>query len=931
MISCSFPTWCARASMRFLQSCLLVGAIFLFFGQGSIVQAAEGINQQINYQGRLANSNGSIVADGTYSVKFSLYTASSGGTPIWTASGTTGSPTALSVSVVSGLFTVMLGDTTVGGGSQNPLTSLDWNVDNLYLGVTIGADAEMTPRKHLGAVPQAFQAKNATQLQGMSASGTAAVGSTLFTVHQTSSSAATIGSPRSAFDVSTDGLSLTYDFISRFYNSSGTEAVSIRNDGLLSALQTYAYTSTTGATVRGYNIRDKTTGNSWGGSFDSLVIGSFSPEAVTGTLNFPQVIRYDSGYQNALCLDNANTNNTCRFHTGSSLVAEGSVDASAFNTVGFDLAERYRITGEAEPGDLLTIDPDHSMFVQKSPGIAYDQRLVGVVSTQPGVTLGDVGDVSLALSGRVPTKVSVMNGVINVGDVLTSSPVAGVAMKATGPGRTIGYALESATTTSTIEVFIKVGYEAGSFLRTDGTDATTNGNLVISATSTASPDSATVNSWGVTWRGSIWDGLESLRRDFTLLNESVDAAHSLFALKSGTTTLWSVDRSGNMRATGDLTLGGKFFPATRTGSQSEKYLFLDDTGAASSTYIATNADGWQANDSYDFAERYYSPDALTPGDIVLISQRGTFHVQRTMQETDVPIGIVSTRPAFVAGAPATSTYPIALAGRVPTKISTLKGEIRIGDPLAASSLPGVAVKATTAGPIVGYALEAYTGSALGTIEVFVNTGWWGGSAVKEENQVSTVVVDSAEPTMKSYQGVARILAGGAKVKIMHPTLGTFPLIQVTPYGFVEVAWWTDQSTDSGFEILLKKPLDHDVTFSWRAEEMLPTTDKVFLSDGTVANWNVHSGEITYTEPVEPKIEPVTSTTEVVSEPTPTPIPEPSVDPATSTSSLIEEANVATSTAPITTLEPVIIAPTEEASGTATTTEVTESSTTTASL
>ena len=175
----------------------------------------------------------------------------------------------------------------------------------------------------------------------------------------------------------------------------------------------------------------------------------------TGTADFVSVFKYVSSFQNAICLDNSATANTCRFHAGASLVAEGTIDASAFNTVGFDLAERYRVTGEAEPGDLLSMDPEHPMFVRRSPGVAYDQQLMGIVSTAPGVNLGNEGDVSVALSGRVPTKVSVMNGAINVGDVLTSSPIPGVAMKATGPGRTIGYALEPATSTGVIEVFVK--------------------------------------------------------------------------------------------------------------------------------------------------------------------------------------------------------------------------------------------------------------------------------------------------------------------------------------------------------------------------------------------------------------------------------------------------------------------------------------------
>ena len=149
-------------------------------------------------------------------------------------------------------------------------------------------------------------------------------------------------------------------------------------------------------------------------------------------------------------------------------------------------------------------------------------------------------------------------------------------------------------------------------------------------------------------------------------------------------------------------------------------------------------------------------------------------------------------------------------------------------------MPGVVVKATKSGPIVGYALEAYTANDIGKIQVFVNTGWWGGAPLSANGSLnispetagsisnSSTSAINATSTPKEYQGIARILPGGTHVHVMHPTLGSFPLIQVTPYGMIEGGWWTDHSSDVGFDIYLKAPLGHDATFSWRAEEMLPS-------------------------------------------------------------------------------------------------------------
>ena len=86
---------------------------------------------------------------------------------------------------------------------------------------------------------------------------------------------------------------------------------------------------------------------------------------------------------------------------------------------------------------------------------AYDAKILGVISTSPGQTLGkkqNDDDVQLALNGRVPVKVSSINGDIHAGDELTSSSIPGVAMKATGVGQVIGKALEDYTATDTAAV-----------------------------------------------------------------------------------------------------------------------------------------------------------------------------------------------------------------------------------------------------------------------------------------------------------------------------------------------------------------------------------------------------------------------------------------------------------------------------------------------
>jgi hypothetical protein len=117
----------------------------------------------INYQGYLTDSSGTPI-NAILGITFAIY--DSGGTQLWTE-------TQPSVSVSNGLFNVLL-------GSVNPI-----NVGSLggesYLGVQVGADAEMTPRQRLVSVAYALRAamaNNADTLDGQEAAAFAPVAHT---------------------------------------------------------------------------------------------------------------------------------------------------------------------------------------------------------------------------------------------------------------------------------------------------------------------------------------------------------------------------------------------------------------------------------------------------------------------------------------------------------------------------------------------------------------------------------------------------------------------------------------------------------------------------------------------------------------------------------------------------------------------------------
>jgi hypothetical protein len=122
-------------------------------------QAATGILNQINFQGKVVNKTaGTNIADGSYTFVFSLYSVSTGGSNIWTES--------KSVTVTNGIFQTLLGDTTSLPGS------VDFNTDNLYLGINFNSDGEMLPRVRMAAVPYAFNAKKVGGLTVTDTTGT---------------------------------------------------------------------------------------------------------------------------------------------------------------------------------------------------------------------------------------------------------------------------------------------------------------------------------------------------------------------------------------------------------------------------------------------------------------------------------------------------------------------------------------------------------------------------------------------------------------------------------------------------------------------------------------------------------------------------------------------------------------------------------------
>ncbi len=193
-----------------------------------------------------------------------------------------------------------------------------------------------------------------------------------------------------------------------------------------------------------------------------------------------------------------------------------------------------------------------------------------------------------------------------------------------------------------------------------------------------------------------------------------------------------------------------------TGSANES----STTNGLLITYYTTNVSnlgvlhvGKVDTEAADVAEVYQSEDNLEPGDIVQTALSVTdpnIDKKLAVQKANTPysgiFGAVSTKPGLVLGyvdIPSKyRTFPIALNGRTPVKVTNLGGSIHKGDAIALSSIPGVGQRAVRLGNIVGFALEDFDPETspvapcpiagagddpqvvCGSVTTFIQPGWY---------------------------------------------------------------------------------------------------------------------------------------------------------------------------------------------------------------
>jgi hypothetical protein len=109
----------------------------------------QSVPQLINYQGRLTDSSGQPLDGETVDLSFSFYGVVSGGTAYL-------SVLQEDVLVTKGIYHVLIGSGTITPGTESTLADVFQKHKDVWMGVKVNTDLEMTPRSRITSVPYAM-------------------------------------------------------------------------------------------------------------------------------------------------------------------------------------------------------------------------------------------------------------------------------------------------------------------------------------------------------------------------------------------------------------------------------------------------------------------------------------------------------------------------------------------------------------------------------------------------------------------------------------------------------------------------------------------------------------------------------------------------------------------------------------------------------
>jgi len=130
-----------------------------------LLAPAQSVPALVNYQGRLANPDGSPLPTADYTLTFKVFDAATNGALVWgpqVFDGVAAQGHGARIPVVQGYFNVMLGPVDTGGSALSDA----FNGTLRYVEVTVSNRPPITPRQQILTTPFAFQAANSAKLAG---------------------------------------------------------------------------------------------------------------------------------------------------------------------------------------------------------------------------------------------------------------------------------------------------------------------------------------------------------------------------------------------------------------------------------------------------------------------------------------------------------------------------------------------------------------------------------------------------------------------------------------------------------------------------------------------------------------------------------------------------------------------------------------------
>ncbi|MGH7238838.1 MAG: hypothetical protein ACREHG_02105, partial [Candidatus Saccharimonadales bacterium] len=303
-----------------------LATLFLVFP----ANAASGINQEINFQGRLLNAQGAIVPDGYYNIEFKIYdggdgttAGDAGGTLDWTEDYL--NDNSQGVQVKDGFLSVQL-------GSINPFgSSVNWNSNTLWLSMNVAGtgttctpfascspDGEMLPMKRLSSNAYSL---NSAMLGGLTSAQ----------FLQLAQGMQTDSSDSSSIAINKTG---TGDFIQ--LQASGTDAFSINDSGNVNFGNNADHNITVATATSGAgNSLSLAAGNAASGSSlagGNLILqgGAGDGTAVSGSV----IVKSNTtNSTTAFAVQNASSNPILNVDTTNDIVQVGSSTANTTPTL----------------------------------------------------------------------------------------------------------------------------------------------------------------------------------------------------------------------------------------------------------------------------------------------------------------------------------------------------------------------------------------------------------------------------------------------------------------------------------------------------------------------------------------------------------------------------------------------------------------------